>query len=96
MTKKEFKIVSLLSVCILIFAIIFASCCTPNSSESRETRENLPHPTKISESSTTYNSIAFIDHNVSGIHYRIFTTGNGAVSVVNVTKDSLEIKNLER
>ena len=96
MTKKYFKLVLLLSVCILIFAIIFASCCTPKGSDSNEEKvEVYPEPTKISESTSTYNSIAFVDHNVSGIHYRLFTNGNGAITVVNVTKDSLEIKNLE-
>ena len=100
MTKKDFKIVSLLSVCILIFAIIFASCCTPNSSESSNSEpteeQKEVYPTKISDSNNRYHSLAYVDHTVSGMHYRLFTTGNGDIYVVNVTKDSLEVKDLER
>ncbi len=90
---KSNKIWVILAIMLLFCCI---SCCKPKNSQPSETIENLPYPTKITGTTTRYYSIAFVDHNVSGIHYRIFTTGDGAVSVVNVTKDSLEIKELQR
>jgi len=50
----------------------------------------------IFECDRNFNTIGIINFNVSDIHYRIFTNSIGAMYVVNVTKDSLEILNLKK
>lgn len=86
----------------LVFVITFLSCCKPTDSESSNSNSEPTeepkevYPTKISDSNNRYHSLAYVDHTVSGMHYRLFTTVNGDIYVVNVTKDSLEVKDLER
>jgi len=86
----------------LIF-LMMIGCKFLDENKSKQTTEEPKteepkkvYPTMISDSNNRYYSIGYVDHTVSEIHYRLFTTGSGAVTVINVTKDSLEVINLQK
>jgi len=87
--------INLLAFIIVSLAIIFMPDL-PEKNVPEPKEDLLSVPIRITEINGRYPSIGYIDHTISGIHYRLFITGNGGMSTVNVTKDSLEILYLKR
>lgn len=47
----------------------------------------------VMKDTPTYYSIVAVDYHASGMHYKVFESGKGDIFVVNITKDSLDVKN---
>lgn len=46
----------------------------------------------VATGSATYYSVSAVDYYSSGIHYKVFNSANGDIFVVNITRDSIDIK----
>ena len=66
----------------LITAITTLLSCNNNTTEEK--------PKGIKEIDNGLSSVLnVIDYHTSGMHYKVFVTSNGGVTVTNVTKDSI-------
>ncbi len=98
LNSKKFIKQLMIWVSVIITITGFIIALSVNNDKSIEPKkEILPEPIRISENTTRFHSIGYVDHNISGIHYRIFiSSGYGAMSIINVTKDSLEVIKLQK
>lgn len=74
---------------VLFSAMLLASvtsCENPKSASGQPSE-------LVMKDSPTYYSIVAVDYHASGMHYKVFESGKGDIFVVNITKDSLEVKN---
>ncbi len=66
--------------------LVLASCDKPKSASGQPSE-------LVMQDSPTYYSIVAVDYHASGMHYKVFESGKGDIFVVNITKDSLDVKN---
>ena len=91
--KTAFKVLLMwigIALFSLITNLVISSCDDTSQKKSDEPTTKKPQTEGIIDGSSGYYSIGAVDYQKSGMKYTLFSTGNGDLFVVNVTKDNLE------
>lgn len=97
-TRLIYRVVMLLVVLAVLIVISSLISCEEPNYERRVKAQSCDYNRfdKIIEGDDVYYSVGESDFKTNGMKYKIFSTTNGKISVVNITKDSLECELMKK